>query len=888
MGVMPVQDKDSGDEAAYEAAYEERLSALMAGRQYKADVGWLVRNRAIELAEQKGSKFQLDAIKNAKAKNVLATVRGWYGEKHQIPGNKYPFLREALIDLVENNVSPSEVSNLRDVPFGQVIQELEFFRNKKRKPGLRKVIDSSALFEAGALLVPAANGKNLDQKSLFMGSWVINGEIPPYSPREIDSIVLGALNDSESQLVVISGKPKSGKTRTLIENLAQSTHANSTYYWVSPRPGAIDRVIQTLSPAQKSDTVIVLDDLQRFSFDVIYGLTPERLNALQERGLVVGTVHDAVIDEWNYQQIHHSNQGFSAPAQQVLEKLQDNQINQTSSLTDLEAKNASTVFGGLNLLSPDYEYLPAWLASVKALEMKLKRLCNSNRLGAATLAAIIDARILYSSGITFEDLESIARRHFQKLNPYSPWPRVLWEQYLVELTEGVVDGSRHAILLPVSSDNKYFVLMDALWDLVKPSMWEPTFVADPDLSTKEIAWLAYKAELSNSSEQILLRGVDSGDLDCAGALGNLFFLRGKLDDAITWFQRASENGDTKSFNQLGYLLERTGNQSEANYWYKLAAESGEPLGMTNHGYQCEVSGDLKSAEFWYRKAIDSEQSAESIGKTSPLHLLANLLHNSGRKSEAITAMTEAASAGNARAQNGLGLWKVEDGDYSGAKLHFQEATEADISDPNFEQEPAKAMNSLGVIALQEDDLEQAKYWFEKGLEINPEKLADEDKALILDGLAYIYSQQGNHKKSEKLYEEAADLGHPSALNDRACEFIENGEPIKAIEVLRSALSSELLDDRFVETRQRLSFNLGNQLAFQGQFEEAEKWLRHSIESINEIDSLESTFPFFRLGLLLEMNGGEESEIRELFECAALHGNDDAIQHLASLSDPLAE
>ncbi|MGW6793849.1 hypothetical protein [Streptomyces chartreusis] len=60
------------------------------------------------------------------------------------------------------------------------------------------------------------------------------------------------------------------------------------------------------------------------------------------------------------------------------------------------------------------------------------------------------------------------------------------------------------------------------------------------------------------------------------AAGILLHSAGRIDDAITWYQRASGNGDSASLGLAVTLLYDTGRTDEAITWLTQRARHGDP------------------------------------------------------------------------------------------------------------------------------------------------------------------------------------------------------------------------------------------------------------------------------------------------------------------------
>ncbi|MGW7455899.1 serine/threonine-protein kinase, partial [Streptomyces sp. NPDC054787] len=188
------------------------------------------------------------------------------------------------------------------------------------------------------------------------------------------------------------------------------------------------------------------------------------------------------------------------------------------------------------------------------------------------------------------------------------------------------------------------------------------------------------AEAPETDDECQQRAAEAVGSDAMFSLARLLEDAGRIDEAETWYRKATDAGHISAMTDLGLLLENTGRTNEAETWYRKATDAGHTDAMTNLGVLLENTGRTDEAESWYRKAADA-------GQIDALHNLGVVLEAAGRTNEAETWYEQAADAGHDGAMHNLGLLLENTGRTNEAETWYQQAADAG---------QINAMNNLGV------------------------------------------------------------------------------------------------------------------------------------------------------------------------------------------------
>lgn len=146
-----------------------------------------------------------------------------------------------------------------------------------------------------------------------------------------------------------------------------------------------------------------------------------------------------------------------------------------------------------------------------------------------------------------------------------------------------------------------------LWHLQEDYAALVRFVSSPEFRVPQDAWTAYR-------------------------IGEAYQHSGRMEEAVTWFERAVSHGpDHLRFSdKLAVAWTQVGRAAEAVALYDrlLAEQDRFETGFNNRGFAYLVLGDFASAEADFRRAIAIDPDLEEA-----LANLASLLYNTGRATE---------------------------------------------------------------------------------------------------------------------------------------------------------------------------------------------------------------------------------------------------------------
>jgi hypothetical protein len=598
-------DLDERDVNRLETEYRRILDALVSSQGSRAEVHRAVRKRGLEKAWQAGSPKLESQARDLTA----AAVRGWFGSDAKIP------TLDSHLDALKDVVSEALPEAAEE--FASVADALRRVRAGNQRNTKGPIERRTSLYKLGYISTPVASAGELDWDRLLLGSWVFDGDLPPYVHRQSDSLTIEALANPERKVVTITGSPKSGKTRSLIECLSRSPLKANDVYWLSPQPGAIELFLKNVPEGTLASAVVVLDDLQKFSFDPTNGLTLDRLERLSKAAKVLITLHDSSLASWKHSYNDHLSSHVLAPPWEVIRELEASRIGYSTRLSEDEHALADSLFAATVSNKNDTIDLASWLASVDYLRSALDLLRNGNKFEVALIGAIIDARILWADGASIDILKEYTRIHLGLMAPSALWSESNWEMAWDAVTTGASPNSPHAILVRALGDEVSFVVLDALWPTLIPASWNPWHLKEPGIQAWEAAMDAYMAGLpENIYADLFEVGMERGEVRAAFFRALVLLMQGHLERAGDVFASAMTAFDATTKDPLiGDVITAFGLQAmeneangvavegfgvaEAGPLFQLALEVGCESGYTYFGL-----GGVRYAE---RRWVESEQ-----------------------------------------------------------------------------------------------------------------------------------------------------------------------------------------------------------------------------------------------------------------------------------------
>ena len=684
-------------------------------------------------------------------------------------------------------------------------------------------------------------------------------DVPDYLPRDADGelhdALSGALDGTGRWIVVVYGRPKVGKSRTLFEGLLRLDEEGEDLRLVAPTDGkslrALLEQVDGDSGARRGPRYVLwLDDLEDF---VAEGIGTKELRAWHRKGAIVVATYGGKGGERDFgadsEWIGALADGIMSLARQVgLQATTPDELKQLPESLSAVSREAIADYG-----------LAAALVAAPALDLKLR----SQRHRAVEPTSPVGAAIVYTA-INWARCgrsDPISRQQLREL-----WPGHL-EDEVPNTDEAFKKGLGWA-LRPVAGRISLLRGVEDFraYDYVRSS-------ATKDPSTPRI------------SEATWREALDTDDPGQAFGVGVAAHAAKRMRDAEKALTFASSEDDSEiagaaSFN-LGVLLRERRDQEGADEAFRRAAELGNPTAVAKLGRSAveEAMEEVAGPDQGIRDVIEEQLRSEGVltdeanimwgedvyrdaierGDGGAAHELGLALMGRGETQEAEEMFRKAIALGFTGAASSLGVLLEELGDPVGAEAAYREAMDNDVDDGAFnlglllkdkgdiagsEEALRKAVqlghgvacSNLGVLLEQRGDLPGAEAAYRQAME--------RGVPVGAAALGYLLESLDRIDEAEECFRQAAAQGHLRGAIGLARLLLERGDveaardafrPVAALEDIDHALLFAMLlvdlgdmegaEDAFREAMERGSgaaaFNLGRLLEAQGRDEEAE-------------------------------------------------------------------
>ncbi|MEW1628745.1 sel1 repeat family protein [Streptomyces sp. NPDC089173] len=418
--------------------------------------------------------------------------------------------------------------------------------------------------------------------------------LPPYVERDCDRELGDRVREAarEGGLVVVTGAPLSGKTRTAWAALAAKLPGTTRVF--APSPGTDLRGLPAVVRGRgEAGCVLWLDDLGGHLGD--YGLTPAVLAELvRMRVPVLATMEDEAYDARRF---------GAADRARVLDGARPVELNRVWSDSEcgLLEKAEEPLLRGARLWRGPHT-VPEYLAVGPDLVEEWRRAARPTRhpRGHLLVRAVVD---LHRCGVPHGAISEGVLRGAEELYP---------DAYAAAEAESFGDGLAWAaeqrygvsgLLVPGDKEGTWGVFGALLADTVdRPGGWpvplDLWMFALETVRTDGARWtvrsnahthLVERAEEDPMAAAVLgdinvalgdletaefwcRKAADAGHTEAAAAAGELMVARDAAAEAIPYLEQAAEAGIVQSQFSLGLLL-----IDRAKSWMNRAAEAGHPL-----------------------------------------------------------------------------------------------------------------------------------------------------------------------------------------------------------------------------------------------------------------------------------------------------------------------
>ncbi|MFE1366740.1 tetratricopeptide repeat protein [Streptomyces anulatus] len=584
--------------------------------------------------------------------------------------------------------------------------------------GLSRVADWPQLDRANAIALGVRRPRRIaDERPL-----------PRYVVRDCDPTLDAQVRAAarEGGLVLVTGEPLSGKTRTLWAALF--TNLSGTTRILHPAPGTDLRgLTAALRAGGDAECVLWLDDLDGHLGE--HGLTAALLAELARlRVPVLATMSDEAYDAHR----------FGSPAHaRLLSGVDPVELGAEWSPAEVERLAAATP-GDLRLAGA-YAHrarhsTPAYLAVGPELlgEWRRARRANAHPLGHRVVLAAID---LARCGVEEAVPADVLRRADDLYRGAAPVPSSEEFDEALEWASRIRHGTT-GMLVPgaeAGSWRAYGSLVEDARDGV------PGFGQVP-LKLWPLAVEAVRCDDDRAPlDAVLARaravlGPKADESEAAGSLGKLLFHGEDMVAAIRYLEKAAEIGDVEAQRLLGIALKR-----RSEHWLRTAAENGDGDASVALGDLHRGEGDLHAALPWYRAA--DEQGL----RTRVAARIGWVFHVWEDHGEAEKWYRIGVAAGDLEVANDLGLKLESRGAMEEAALLYQRSAEGGSS---------TGAHNFGIVLENRGEPKEARAWFARAHD-----LGDYAGAFLL-GRSLM--REKRYDEAEEWFRKAQDMGHHAA------------------------------------------------------------------------------------------------------------------------------
>jgi len=429
------------------------------------------------------------------------------------------------------------------------------------------------------------------------------GRATPYVRRTLDDALDATLD--HSQLVVLVGDSKAGKSRTAFEAMRRQFPDRVLLVPGSKQALAQLAALEVAVPA----AVLWLDELDTYLGTD--GLTVQVLEQLADAGsiTILGTMRSAQYVRYR------SEHEMTVLERKVLERATVLKLPRI--LDEAEQRRAAEQAHdpriGAALDHLDHYGLGEYLAAGPALVDRWRngQSVEVEPVGAAIVAAAVDwRRVGRTSPVPPAVLEHLYPVYLEDRAPA--------RQTAEAFTQGLEWATQRmfATAALLAEEPGGLVAFDYLVDYAQQqesaTVPDPTWrvalehCTEPD-ETYKVAAAAYHVKQYDIAEQALRLVVTTetpAAREAAFNLGVLLNEKGQPVEAERWYRKAIEAGHSGAAFDLADLLRKQRRLKNAEHWYRKAIDAGHSKANVDLARLLRRQGRLQEAASWYRKAID--------------------------------------------------------------------------------------------------------------------------------------------------------------------------------------------------------------------------------------------------------------------------------------------
>jgi tetratricopeptide (TPR) repeat protein len=420
--------------------------------------------------------------------------------------------------------------------------------------------------------------------------------------QKLRAALLAAMSGSGPRLVMLSGEPKSGKTRSAFQALGCEELEDS--WLLVPRDGAsVEALLPPGAvPPNFAPLIVWLDDIERYA-------------SADANGLRDGVLRKLVCDRPLALLATEGGRGTRSYGRELMDPVAQLRgiatcIEVPVKLSGEELARAASAYRDELAEEIGNVGIGRRMVAVDELTERLTRPRDRCREGIAVIRAAIDwRRAGVLSPLSASQLEELYRHYLpDDLDPsgdlfasglrWAREPLPNTEISLLRRAIGAADGyDPYDLAVEVASRKWPELTQGALNEIAALASATDCF---------QMASAALDRGEATRALDLLARAEHSEDrrLSAAGAFNTAILLEraGDSAGARAAYTRADERGSLRGAFNLGQLLRREGQLGEAEAAYGRADERGSPEGAVNHGFLLEGRGDLAGAEAAYRRA----------------------------------------------------------------------------------------------------------------------------------------------------------------------------------------------------------------------------------------------------------------------------------------------